>query len=59
MELWKVHKFCEGASLAELQARREKIIALIEKNALSNTNAEKVLSLLDEYIELKRLFEQD
>jgi len=59
MELWKIHKFCEGASLKELLSRREKMTALMKSNALSNTNAEKVLSLLDEYIELKRLFEQD
>jgi len=57
MELWKIHKFCEGASLAELLARREKMTRLMNNIALSNTNAAKVLDLLNEYIELKELFE--
>jgi hypothetical protein len=59
MELWKIHKFCEGASLAELFERKLELVALMEKQNLSNTNAIMVLNVLDEYIELKRLFDQD
>ena len=47
MELWKVHKFCEGASLEELLERREKMIALIENNALSNTNMAPAMPVID------------
>ena len=59
MELWKIHKFCEGASLNELFQRKLEIVALMEKQNLSNTNAHQVLNVLEEYIELKSLFDQD
>ncbi|MBW9263052.1 MAG: hypothetical protein K1564_15915 [Candidatus Thiodiazotropha sp. (ex. Lucinisca nassula)] len=57
MELWKIHKFCETSSLSELQTRREKLKKLIDHMKVVDTNATKVLELLDEYIELKSLFE--
>ncbi len=59
MELWKIHKFCEGASLNELFERKLEIVSLMQKRNLSNTNAEQVLNVLEEYIELKQLFDQD
>ncbi len=59
MEAWKVHKFCEGASLKELLERKEKLLHLIEQNHLSRTNADQVMGILEEYIELKALFDKD
>ena len=59
MEAWKVHKFCEGASLKELLKRKEKLSRLIEQNLLSRTNADQVMGILEEYIELKTLFDED
>ena len=59
MEIWKIHKFCEGASLRELFQRKLEIVALMEKHNLANTNAQQVLNVLQEYIELKNLFDQD
>lgn len=58
METWKVHKYCETATLAELMQKKEKLINLMLKKDISDTNADKVLKLLDEYIELKSLFEE-
>ncbi|MGD9171168.1 MAG: hypothetical protein PVI97_14060 [Candidatus Thiodiazotropha sp.] len=57
MELWKIHKFCETASLSELQESRDKLKTLIDQMKLIDTNALKALELIDEYIELKSLFE--
>ncbi|MET0081146.1 MAG: hypothetical protein ABW119_22050 [Candidatus Thiodiazotropha lotti] len=57
MELWKVHKFCESASLEDLRNRRAKLKGLIELYKLVDTNAVKALELIEEYIELKSLFE--
>jgi len=57
MELWKIHKYCTGASLSELQERKKKLEALIENGTVKDTNAEHALNILIEYIELKILFE--
>jgi hypothetical protein len=57
MELWKIHKFCESASLTELRKRRERLKVLIDHMKLIDTNALKALEIMDEYIELKGLFE--
>ncbi len=57
MELWKVHKFCETASLNELRERRDRLRVLIDHMKVIDTNALKALEIMDEYIELKNLFE--
>ena len=57
MELWKIHKFCESASLTELRERRERLKLLIDQMKVIDTNALKALEIMDEYIELKGLFE--
>ncbi|MFK5893774.1 MAG: hypothetical protein QM504_11190 [Pseudomonadota bacterium] len=57
MELWKIHKFCTGASLEELQKRKKQLEELIDKGTVRDTNAEYALKILTEYIELKALFE--
>jgi UDP-N-acetylmuramyl tripeptide synthase len=57
MELWKIHKFCETASLSELRDRRERLKKLIDQLKVIDTNALKALEIMDEYIELKGLFE--
>jgi hypothetical protein len=57
VELWKVHKFCETASLNELRERRDRLRVLIDHMKVIDTNALKALEIMDEYIELKNLFE--
>ena len=57
MELWKIHKYCESASLQELRDRKQKLIELIDNGDVRDTNAEYALDLLIEYINLKSLFE--
>ena len=59
MELWKIHKFCESASLSELRERQDRLKALIESGRVSDTNAEKALELITEYIDLKSLFDEE
>ncbi|MEW8046617.1 MAG: hypothetical protein AB2805_09015 [Candidatus Thiodiazotropha sp.] len=59
MELWKVHKFCETASLEQLRTRRDKLKKLIKDKKVIDTNAVKALELVEEYIELKSLFEDN
>jgi hypothetical protein len=57
VELWKVHKFCETASLNELRNRRYRLRVQIDHMKVIDTNALKALEIMDEYIELKSLFE--
>jgi hypothetical protein len=57
MELWRIHKFCESASLSELRERKDRLKVLIDHMELIDTNAPKALEIIDEYIELKNLFE--
>jgi len=57
MELWKIHKYCESASLQELRERQRKLSELIENGEVQDTNAKRALEILTEYIELKSLFE--
>ncbi len=56
MELWKIHKFCESATLEQLEEREKRLVSLMEANALSDTNAQQLLSVVREYIELKKMF---
>ena len=56
MELWKIHKFCESATLEQLEEREKRLVSLMEANSLSDTNAQKLLAVVREYIELKRMF---
>ncbi|WP_156885252.1 hypothetical protein [Acidihalobacter ferrooxydans] len=56
MELWKIHKYAETASLAELLAKERELDAAIKTGKVVSTNAEHVLRLLREYIELKQMF---
>jgi hypothetical protein len=57
MELWKVHKFCESASLKELRVRSKQLRSLIDFMKVIDTNALKALEIMEQYIELKSLFE--
>ena len=45
--------------LKELLERKEKLSRLMERNILSRTNAHQVMGILEEYIELKALFDKD
>ncbi len=56
MELWKIHKFAETASLEELKQKEQQLQTLVEQGKLAATNARHVLEVLREYIELKQLF---
>jgi len=57
MELWKIHKFCESASLAELLRKELQLEKAVELRRVSDTNAKIILALVKEYIEVKRLFD--
>lgn len=57
MENWKIVKFCETASLAELRAKAEELQQAIQSGQVANTNAKAVLALVQEYIALKVMFE--
>lgn len=57
MEPWKIHKFCMSASLVELHNCQVRLKELIESGKVGDTNADKALELITEYIELKSLFE--
>ncbi len=57
MELWKIHKYCERADLDELLEREAKLIVLLQQGRLKDTNALKALELMQEYIELKKVFQ--
>lgn len=56
MELWKIHKFCENASLDQLLRVEQELVKAIDEGKVSHTTALKALELLREYIELKRIF---
>ncbi len=57
MEYWKFHKFCETSSLDVLQEKKTELARLLDAGRLHGTNAKALLGLLDEYIELKKLFD--
>lgn len=57
MELWKIHKYCERADLDELLEREVKLMVLLQQGRLKDTNALKALELMQEYIELKKVFQ--
>lgn len=57
MELWKIHKYCEQADLDELLEREAKLIELLQQGRLKDTNALKALELMQEYIALKKVFQ--
>ena len=59
MELWKIHRFCETATLPELLEKEAALARLVAEERLRSTNAKKVLEIIREYIELKRLFETE
>ena len=60
MEFWKIHKFfesyCESATLEQLEDREKRLVGLMEANSLSDTNAQKLLVVVREYIERKKMF---
>ncbi len=58
MEVWKIHKYCNSASVAELRERQSRLKALIDSGKVKETNAFEALVLITEYIELKSLFEE-
>lgn len=55
MELWKIHKFCETATLEQLQETEKKLKELAQRQA--SANVDKALAIVTEYLELKRLFD--
>ncbi len=56
MELWKIHKFCETASTAQLREAERKLASLARLQ--QSTNASKALEIVREYIDLKQLFDE-
>lgn len=57
MEHWKIVKFCETATLAELRQKEEELRKALNAGQLVGTNANAVLSILKEHIALKAMFE--
>ncbi len=55
MELWRVHKHCDLATLEELRELEKKLMSLIHARQLSNTNAEKALNIVKKYLQRKEL----
>jgi len=52
MELWKIHKFCETATLSQLLERMSWLATSIKQGELAGTNARMALRLVFQYIEL-------
>ncbi len=57
METWKIHKFCETASINELRRKKEELAKAIAAGRVTATNAEAILKIVREYIELRELFD--
>jgi len=57
MEAWKLHKFCESATLEQLEQVRDVLRAKVDSGQLTETNARYALGLVEKYIDLKRIFE--
>lgn len=57
MEIWKIEKFCETASLEQLQETQTKLEHMIKAGRLTGTNAEIALKRVTESIALRALFD--
>jgi len=56
MELWKVHKICERASLAELRSIQARLTEEMLQGKLDGTNAPIALELVQKYVRIKEVF---
>lgn len=57
MELWKVHRFCETSTLAELRDKEQALRELTDARRLRDTNAATALAIVREHLALKRRFD--
>lgn len=56
MELWKVEKFCETATLSPLRAIEHRLDSMVDSGLLGGTNAWIALQKVREAITLRELF---
>ena len=56
MELWKVDKFCETASLQQLREIGARLDSMVDAGLLTGTNALIALQKVREAIALRELF---
>lgn len=56
MELWKVEKFCETATLSPLRAIEHQLDSMVDSGLLCGTNAWIALQKVREAITLRQLF---
>ena len=56
MELWKIEKFCETATLEQLRQIEERLDHLIDTGLLTGTNALLALQKVREAITLREMF---
>jgi hypothetical protein len=59
MELWKVERFCESATLEQLRAKYDDVSQALLQGQLEGTNAPAVLRIIRKHIanrELKVMF---
>lgn len=56
MELWKVEKFCETATLSPLRAIEHRLDSMVDSGLLGGTNARIALQKVREAITLRELF---
>jgi len=62
MELWKVHQFCQQASLEALREKFETVSQAMLQGQLNGTNAAVILGIIRQYIlkaELDDLFNEE
>lgn len=56
MELWKVEKFCETATLSPLRAIEHRLDSMVDSGLLGGTTARIALQKVREAITLRELF---
>ncbi|MCB1778166.1 MAG: hypothetical protein KDI50_12100 [Candidatus Competibacteraceae bacterium] len=56
MEMWKIERFCETATLAELREKEAQLEKMIKSGQLTGTNALSALRVVKEHIALRELF---
>lgn len=56
MEIWRIHKYCERATIEELFGTERALTEAIREDRLGSTNAKLALAIVKQYIEIRRVF---
>jgi hypothetical protein len=59
IELWKIHKFCETATLEQLLDSKRELQDLMDSGKLPRARCDYFLSIIEESIALRKLFKED